>query len=57
MERPIRDGVTPVEGSSERVARHLRELADAGADEIILVLDPITDRSIRALGEVVASVA
>ena len=56
-ERPIRDGVTPVEGSSERVARHLRELADAGADEIILVLDPITERSIRALGDVVASVA
>jgi len=49
--------VTAVEGSSERVAQHLRELADAGADEIILVLDPITERSIRALGDVVASVA
>jgi probable F420-dependent oxidoreductase len=55
MERPIRDGVTPVEGSSERVARHLGELADAGADEVILVLDPITERSIRDLGDVVAS--
>jgi probable F420-dependent oxidoreductase len=57
MERPIRDGVTPVEGSSERAARHLRDLADAGAEEIILVLDPITERSIRALGDVVSSVA
>jgi alkanesulfonate monooxygenase SsuD/methylene tetrahydromethanopterin reductase-like flavin-dependent oxidoreductase (luciferase family) len=38
----------PVEGS--RVAQHLRELADAGADEAILVVDPITERSIRALG-------
>jgi alkanesulfonate monooxygenase SsuD/methylene tetrahydromethanopterin reductase-like flavin-dependent oxidoreductase (luciferase family) len=46
-----------VEGSSERVARHLRELADAGADEIILVLDPITERSIRAIGDVVSSAA
>jgi probable F420-dependent oxidoreductase len=56
MERPIRDGVTPVEGSTEDIARHLRELADAGADEIILVLGPITERSIRALGDVVAAV-
>ena len=28
--------------------------ADAGADELILVADPITERSIRELGEVVA---
>jgi len=57
VERPIREGVTPAEGSSDRIAEHLRELADAGADEIILVVDPITERSIRALGDVVASVA
>jgi probable F420-dependent oxidoreductase len=54
-ERPIRDGVPPVEGSPERIARHLGELAEAGADEIILVVDPITERSIRALADVVAS--
>ena len=57
MERPVRDGVRPVEGSSERIVEHLRELHDAGADKIILVLGPITERSIRALGDVVASVA
>jgi probable F420-dependent oxidoreductase len=36
-----------------RLAAHLRELADAGADEAILVVDPITEPSIRELGEVV----
>jgi hypothetical protein len=30
---------------------HLRELAKAGADEAILILDPITERSIREIGE------
>jgi hypothetical protein len=29
------------------LAEHLRGLAEAGADEAILVLDPITDESIR----------
>jgi alkanesulfonate monooxygenase SsuD/methylene tetrahydromethanopterin reductase-like flavin-dependent oxidoreductase (luciferase family) len=37
-----------------RLAAHLRELADAGADEAILVVDPIDERSVRSLGEVVA---
>lgn len=36
---------------AERLAEHLRELADAGADEAILVVDPIDERSIRLLGE------
>ena len=31
------------------VAAHLGALADAGADEVILVLDPITEASIRSL--------
>jgi alkanesulfonate monooxygenase SsuD/methylene tetrahydromethanopterin reductase-like flavin-dependent oxidoreductase (luciferase family) len=44
----------PVTGSPEEIAAVLRELADAGADEIIVVADPITEASIRALGEVVA---
>ena len=33
-----------------RLAEHLRALADAGADEAILVLDPITEESIRLAG-------
>ena len=32
-----------------RLAEHLRALADAGADEAILVLDPITEQSVRSL--------
>ena len=31
----------------------LTELEDAGADEVILVVNPITERSVRALGDVV----
>jgi probable F420-dependent oxidoreductase len=53
-ERPIE--VPPVEGTPEQMAARLRELADAGADEAILVVTPVTERSIRALGEVVAAV-
>jgi len=45
-------GVPPV--PLERIASHLRELAEAGADEAILVVNPIDERSIRMVGEVVA---
>jgi probable F420-dependent oxidoreductase len=53
-ERPIDEGVVPIEGSEARIAERLRALADAGADEVILVLSPITERSIRSMGEVLA---
>ncbi len=52
-ERPATPAAPPVEGPPERIATHLRELADAGAGEAILVVDPITERSIRELAEVV----
>ena len=48
--------VPPLDGSPDRIAARLRELADAGADEAILVVDPITERSIRALAEVVGEI-
>ena len=51
-DRPVPDGVTPLGGATERIARGLHELADAGADEAILVLSPITERSIRDLAGV-----
>jgi alkanesulfonate monooxygenase SsuD/methylene tetrahydromethanopterin reductase-like flavin-dependent oxidoreductase (luciferase family) len=51
-ERHIPDGVAPLEGSTERIAAGVRELADAGADEVILVLSPNTERSIRDLAGV-----
>ena len=53
-ERASTEAVAPLEGPADRIAAGLRELAEAGADEVILVLDPITERSIRELGEVVA---
>jgi alkanesulfonate monooxygenase SsuD/methylene tetrahydromethanopterin reductase-like flavin-dependent oxidoreductase (luciferase family) len=37
----------------ERLRQHLRELADAGCDEAILVVDPITERSVERLAEAV----
>jgi probable F420-dependent oxidoreductase len=46
-ERPVSDDAPPVEGD---VAAHLRALAEAGADEAILVVSPITEGSIRELG-------
>jgi alkanesulfonate monooxygenase SsuD/methylene tetrahydromethanopterin reductase-like flavin-dependent oxidoreductase (luciferase family) len=44
-----------IEGSTEQIAARLRELGDAGADEVIVVASPITERSIRALGDVVGA--
>jgi alkanesulfonate monooxygenase SsuD/methylene tetrahydromethanopterin reductase-like flavin-dependent oxidoreductase (luciferase family) len=44
------------EGSGERMAGRLRELAQAGGDQAILVVSPINERSICALGEVIAHV-
>jgi probable F420-dependent oxidoreductase len=53
-ERPSTPAQPPVTGSAEAIAAVLRELQEAGADEIIVVPDPITERSIRALGDVIA---
>jgi probable F420-dependent oxidoreductase len=55
-ERPITAEAPPLEGTPEQIAARLRELADAGADEAILVVSPINERSIRELAEVVARV-
>jgi len=54
-ERPIPDDCPPLEGSADAIAEGLRALAEAGADEAILVVSPITERSIRDLGETLAS--
>ena len=52
-ERP-REGVTALEGSAEEIAHALRAMSGAGADEVILVLDPINETSIRSLAGVLA---
>jgi len=54
-ERPVDPMCPPLEGSLERIAAGLRGMKEAGADEVILVLTPITEASIRELGEVVAA--
>ena len=46
----------PLTGTPRRIAARMRELGEAGADEVILVADPITERSVRSLAEVVALV-
>jgi probable F420-dependent oxidoreductase len=53
-ERPLSPDAPPVEGTPERIAAALAEMAEAGAAEVILVVTPITERSIRRLAEVVA---
>ena len=45
------EDVEPV--PADALAAHLQALADAGADEAILVADPITEASIRSLGTVI----
>jgi len=48
-ERPPEGGVVPL--ALEGVGSGLRAFAEAGADETILVLDPINERSIRVVGD------
>ena len=53
-ERPT-DDIAPIEGPAERIADALRGMAEAGADEVIVVVSPITERSIREVGEALAA--
>jgi alkanesulfonate monooxygenase SsuD/methylene tetrahydromethanopterin reductase-like flavin-dependent oxidoreductase (luciferase family) len=47
-ERPLDPDAPPVDAAA--LPRHLEELETAGADEAILVLDPITEASVAAVG-------
>jgi probable F420-dependent oxidoreductase len=54
-ERPVTEDLLPIDGRSpDAVAERVRELGDAGAQEVVLVLSPITERAIRAMGEALA---
>jgi len=53
-ERPDEPGVTPLRGSATEIATGLRAMADAGANEVIVVCDPITEASIRTVGDALA---
>jgi probable F420-dependent oxidoreductase len=46
----------PLEGSPQQLASKLSDFAEAGADELILVVNPISERSIRELGAVLSLV-
>ena len=48
-ERPFEEAAPPVE--ARNLSKHLQELADAGADEAILVLDPIDKRAVATVAE------
>ena len=48
-ERPLEEAAPPVEPAA--LAEHLDALAEAGADEAILVLDPIDERSVAAVAD------
>jgi probable F420-dependent oxidoreductase len=50
------EGVTPLDGTPTQIAAGISEIHDAGADEVILVVGPINERSIRLLAETVAIV-
>lgn len=52
-ERAITPQAPPITGSPTQIAARLRELHEAGADDIILVVSPITEASIRTLAEAV----
>jgi alkanesulfonate monooxygenase SsuD/methylene tetrahydromethanopterin reductase-like flavin-dependent oxidoreductase (luciferase family) len=54
-EEPVDEDVEPLTGSADEIARGLRAFADAGADEVILVPSPNTERAIRAFGDVLAA--
>ena len=55
-ERATPEDLRPVTGSMQDVAAHLRALADLGVAEVIIVADPITEASIRTLGDAVQMV-
>ena len=54
-DRPHTDDGPPLAGSPASLARGLEALAEAGLDEAILVVSPITEPAIRALGDTLAA--
>lgn len=52
--RPHTHAAPPLSGSPETVAEGLGAFAAAGVDEAILVVSPITEPTIRTLGQTIA---
>jgi probable F420-dependent oxidoreductase len=53
-ERAFTEDAPPISGTAAQIASRLRELGEAGADEAIVIASPITEASIRSLGDVIA---
>ena len=49
-ERPLGEELPPVEGSASEIVAQLARFAAAGADEIIVIANPINERSVREIG-------
>jgi hypothetical protein len=56
-DRPHTQDVHPLTGSPATIAAGLADLAAAGVEEAILVVSPIGERSIRALGDVLGTLS
>jgi len=54
-DRPHTHDVTALTGSPETIASGLAEFAAAGLQEAILVVSPITEHTIRTLGDTVTA--
>jgi alkanesulfonate monooxygenase SsuD/methylene tetrahydromethanopterin reductase-like flavin-dependent oxidoreductase (luciferase family) len=54
-DRPHTHDVPALGGSPATIAQRLGEFAAAGLDEAILVVSPITERTVRDLGETIAA--
>jgi probable F420-dependent oxidoreductase len=49
-ERPLGEELPPVEGSPDEIVQQLAAFAAAGANEIIVIANPINERSVREIG-------
>ena len=49
-ERPLGEELPPVEGSPAEIVAKLAAYAAAGADEIIVIANPINEGSVREIG-------
>ena len=55
QDRPLDPNAPPVTGPPAAIAEAIEAMGRAGADEVILVVDPITEASIETLGGALAS--
>jgi len=52
-DRPYDKACPPVTGTSDEISDHIKAVAEVGADEVIVVANPITESSIRYLARAI----